>query len=151
MCLSRTNDHIQIKIKMLNRSQEPPAPTKDPNQDLKDMDDLCTFKIKIESQNSEYRWFKDKSSYPSEDQDAKPQSGTSSTPKAPNQDLKDMDVLCTFKIKIESQTLDHGYIKDQWSYLNQDQDDNPQSGTRSILQSPKSVLKGHGCLLNLQN
>ena len=33
--------------------------------------------------------------------------------KAPNEDLKDMDVLCTFKIKIESQNLDHGYMKDQ--------------------------------------
>ena len=32
---------------------------------------------------------------------------------APNKDLKDIDVLCTFKIKIESQNLDHGYIKDQ--------------------------------------
>ena len=36
-------------IKMPNPSQEPPAPTKALNQDLKDMDVLCTFKIKIES------------------------------------------------------------------------------------------------------
>ena len=34
--------------------------------------------------------------------------------KAPNQDLKDVDVLCTFKIKLESQHLDHGCLKDQW-------------------------------------
>ena len=62
-----------------------------------------------------------------------------------------MDVLCTFKIKIESQNLDHGCVKDQWPYSNQDQDAKPQSGTSSILQSPKQWLKGHGCSLHLQN
>merc|ERR1712114_169103 len=71
--------------------------------------------------------------------------------KAPNKDLKDMDVLCTFKIKIESRNLEHGYIKDKWPYPNQDQDAKPQSGTSSILQSPKSGLKGHGCSLHLRN
>ena len=54
-----------------------------------------------------------------------------------NEDLKDMDALCSIKIKIESQNLDHGCIKDQWPYPNQDQDAKPQSGTSSILQSPK--------------
>ena len=55
------------------------------------------------------------------------------SPKAQKEDLKDMDVLCTFKIKIESQNLDHGCIKDQWPYPNQDQDTKPQSETSSIL------------------
>ena len=36
------------------------------------------------------------------------------TSKAPNDDSNDMDVLCTFKIKIESQNLGHGCTKDQW-------------------------------------
>ena len=71
--------------------------------------------------------------------------------KAPNEDFKDMDVLCTLKIKIESHKFDHGYIKDQWPYPNQYQDAKPQSGTSSILQSPKWGLKGHGCSLHLQN
>ena len=71
--------------------------------------------------------------------------------KVPNQDLKDMDVLCSFKIKIESKNWDHGCFKDQWSYPNQDKDAKPQSGTSSILQSPKWGLKGHGCSLHLQN
>merc|ERR1711954_501612 len=62
-----------------------------------------------------------------------------------------MDVLCTFKIKIESQNLDHGYIKDQEPYPNQDQDAKTQSGTSSVLQSPKWGLKGNGCSLHLQN
>ena len=34
--------------------------------------------------------------------------------KAPNEVLKDMDVLCIFKINIESQYLDHWCIKDLW-------------------------------------
>ena len=71
--------------------------------------------------------------------------------KAPNEDLKDINVLCTSKIKKESKNLDHGYIKDQWPYQNQDQDAKPQSGTSSVLQSPKWGLKGHGCSLHLKN
>ena len=59
MVVSKTGDHIQIKIKMPNPSQEPPASSKAPNEDLKDMDILCTFKIKIESQNSKFVSTKD--------------------------------------------------------------------------------------------
>ena len=47
--LSKTSDHIQIKIKMSNPSQEPSASSKAPNEDLRDMDVLCTVKIKIKS------------------------------------------------------------------------------------------------------
>ena len=46
---NKTHDKIQIKNKISNPSQEPPASSKAPNEDLKDMDVLCTFKIKIES------------------------------------------------------------------------------------------------------
>ena len=51
---SKTRDHIQIKIKMLNPGQEPPASSKATNQDLKDKDVLCSFKIKIELKNSDH-------------------------------------------------------------------------------------------------
>merc|ERR1712082_309080 len=98
MSISKTNGHIQIKIKMPHPSQEPPTSSK-----------------------------------------------------APNQDLKDMDVLCTFKIKIESWNSNQGHIKDQGPYRNQDQDAKPQLGTSSVFQSPKSGLKKHGCSLHLQN
>ena len=57
--VSRTSDYIQIKIKMQNTSQEPPASSKAPNEDLKDMDVLCTFKIKVESQNLDHGYMKD--------------------------------------------------------------------------------------------
>ena len=98
MGITKTSDYIQINIKMPNPSQEPPASSK-----------------------------------------------------APNEDLKDMDVLCTFKIKIESQNFDHGYIKDQWPYQNQYQEAKLQSGTSSPHQSTKSGLKGYGFSLHLQN
>ena len=54
-----TDDQIQIKIKMPNPSQEPPASSNAPNQDLKDIFVLCTLKININSQNLIYGYIKD--------------------------------------------------------------------------------------------
>ena len=126
MGVSKTTETINIKIKMPNPSQEPPASSKAPNEDLKDMDVLCTFKIKIESHNSEYGSIKDEWPYPNEDQDAKPHSGTLASSKAPNLYLKDMEDPCTFKINIESKNSEYKGIKDPWPLLNQDPDANPQ-------------------------
>ena len=50
MVVPKSSDHIKIKMKMPNPSKEPPASSKAPNQDLKDMDVLCTYKMKINSQ-----------------------------------------------------------------------------------------------------
>ena len=58
MGVSEASDHIQINIRMPNPSQEPPASSKAPTQDSKDMDVLCTFKIKIESQDLEHWYIK---------------------------------------------------------------------------------------------
>merc|ERR1712081_52490 len=52
------------------------------------MNVLCTFKIRIESQNSDHRYIKN----PVTSQEPPVSS------KAPNEDLTDMDVFCTFKI-----------------------------------------------------
>ena len=60
MVVSKTSDHIQIMINIQHSSQEPPASSEAPNKDLKDIDVLCTFKIKIDSQNLEYGCTKDK-------------------------------------------------------------------------------------------
>ena len=98
MGVPKTRNHNKIKIQMPNPSQEPPASSK-----------------------------------------------------APNQDLKDMDVLCSFKFKLESQNLEYGCTKDQWPYPNQYQDSKPQSGTFRVLQSPPSGLQGHWCSLHLKN
>ena len=73
MGVPKTIYHIQINIRMHNPSQEPPASSKVPYKDLKDMDILCTFKIKIESQNLGQGCIKDHWKYPYQDKDAKPQ------------------------------------------------------------------------------
>ena len=93
MVLLKTSDHIQIKIKIPNPSQEPPASSKSPNEVLKDMDVLCTFKIKIESQNLDHGFINDQQPYQNPEQDSKPRQEPPASSKAPNEDLKDMDVL----------------------------------------------------------
>ena len=99
MGLSKTNEHIQIKIKIPNSSQEP-------IEDLEDIDVLCTFKIKVKSQNLDHGCIKEQWPYPNEDKDAKPKHEPPAFFRYPNQDLKDMDidmdVLCNFKIKMMS-------------------------------------------------
>ena len=52
MGILKTIDNIQIKIKMPNPNQEPTASSKASNKDLKGVDVLFTFKIKIEGKNS---------------------------------------------------------------------------------------------------
>ena len=47
MGVPKTSDLIKINIRMPNPSHEPLVSSKAPNQDLKDMDVLCTFKIKM--------------------------------------------------------------------------------------------------------
>ena len=73
MGVSKTSDHIQIKIKISYSSQEHQASPKAPNQNLKDIDVHCTFKIKRESHNSEFSYIKDMWPYPNQNQDVKPQ------------------------------------------------------------------------------
>ena len=51
----------------------------------------------------------------------------SQEPPAPNEDLNDLDVLCAFKMEIEIQNSNNDSIKNQWPYLNQDQDAKPQT------------------------
>ena len=58
--------------------------------DLKETSDYIQIKIKIPN----------------------PKKETPASSKSPNQDFKDMVVLCIFKIKVESQNLEQGTIKD---------------------------------------
>ena len=51
MYVSKSSDHIQINIKISNPNKELSVSSKAPKKDLKDMDILCTLKIKTESQN----------------------------------------------------------------------------------------------------
>ena len=97
--VSKTSDYIQIKIKMPNQNQEPSASSIAPNDDLKDMDVLCTFKIKIESQNLDNGYIKDQWPYLNKIKLPNSSQEPSASSKAPSLDLKDMYVLCNFKIK----------------------------------------------------
>ena len=99
---SNVPDPIPITMKMPNPSQEPQASFKSPNEDLKDIDVLCTFKIKIESQHSDCGCTKDQWQYQNQYQNAKAQ----------NQDSKDMYAIFTFKIKIESPNSKQDSTKD---------------------------------------
>ena len=84
MGVSKTSDYIIIKIKIPNPSQELPASSKAPNQVLKEMDVLSTFKIKTKSQKLEHRCIKDQCLYLNQVQNLKPQSETSSILQSPN-------------------------------------------------------------------
>ena len=59
LVVSKGSDYVLIKNKMQNLSQEPPASSKAPNENLKDRDVLYTFKIKIETQNWDHGCIKD--------------------------------------------------------------------------------------------
>merc|ERR1712114_60457 len=115
------------------------------------MDVLCTFKIKTESQKSDQGCLKDHGPYPNQYQDAKPQSGTSRVLQSSKSGLKGHG--CSLHLQNQDKEPKFGIWvnKDQLPYPNQYQDAKRQSGTSSILQSPKSELKGHGCSLHLQN
>ena len=92
-------------------SQEPPAFFKATNEDLKDIDVLCTFKIRQPQFGScvpkTIGPIKIKMKMPHPGQDPPASS------EAQNQEFKDLDVLGTFKIKRESKNLEHGSTKDQ--------------------------------------
>ena len=81
---------IQIMIKMPKPRQEHPASSKSPNEDLKDMDVLCTFIIKLENQNLEQGCIKDQ--YHNQIKIKMPNSSQEppESTKAPNHDRKDM-------------------------------------------------------------
>ena len=68
MDVSKTCEYVQIKIKMLNPGQDPTTSPKAQNQDFKGMD---------MGKNLEHVSTKDQCPYKNQDQDAKPQSGTS--------------------------------------------------------------------------
>ena len=76
MSMPKSSGPIQIKIKMQNPSLDPPVSSEAPNQDFDDIDNLDTFKIKIEAYNLEHGFVKDQWPYTYQDQDTKPQPGT---------------------------------------------------------------------------
>ena len=100
--VSKTSHHIQIKTKMPNPSQEPSAPTRAQNQDLKDIDFFAPSKSRKRaklwnmgvSKTNEHIQIKIKMLNTSQE--------PSAISETPNGDLVDIDVFCTFRIKMES-------------------------------------------------
>ena len=70
--------------------------------------------------------------------------------KAPNQDLKDKAILCTFKIKIESQYQEHGYIKDHWYIQIKIKMPNPRQEPPGSSKAPNQDLKDMDVLYTLK-
>ena len=106
MGVSKAKDLFQIKIMIPSPSLEHPVSSQAQNEDLKDINVLCTLKIKIESQYLGYGCTKDHWSYQNQEQMPNPSQEPSASSKTPNEGLKDMDVLCTYKLKRDSQNLD---------------------------------------------
>ena len=160
MGVLKTNDHIQTIIRMPYPSQEPPVSSKAPNKDI-DMDILCTFKVKIESQTLAYGCTKDQWPYSNHYQDAKPQSGTSSPHQRPKSELKlgfslhlqneDRETKIRIWHKQRSVNISISLSGCKTPVRNIQPPWNPQSGISIIFQSPKSGLRGHVCSLHLQN
>ena len=90
------------------------------------------------------------STYQNQDQDAKPQSGTSSVLQNPKSGHKGHG--CSFHLENEDREPKFGswLYQRPVTYPNPDQNAEPQSGTSSIFHSPKSWLKTHGFSLHLQ-
>ena len=151
MGVSKTNDHIWIKIKMPNPSQEPPASSKTPNDDLKNMDVLCTFKINLDSQNLDLGTIIGQGSCPNHNHDAKSQSETSSILQSPKLGLKDHEFSLhhknpdggpKFRFMVYQRPLTISKLSSRcWSPV---RNHHPHW-------NPKSGLKGHGFSLHLQN
>ena len=101
-----------------NPSQEPLEFLKATIQDLEDLDVLCNFTIDVDSHNLDCGVSKTSYHIQIKIKMPSPSLEPPASFEAPNEDLNDMDVLCTFKIKIESHNSDHGCVKDQWPYPN---------------------------------
>ena len=98
---------------MLNPSHEPPASFKAPNEDLKDMDVFSPLKSSDSAKMKNMGVLKTNDHIQIKIKMTNPNQGPPVCFKGPNLDLRDMDVLCTFKSMIGSQYLEHGGINDQ--------------------------------------
>ena len=108
MDVSKTSDHINIKVKMPTPSQKLPPFSKAPNQDLKDMVFFCTLKIKMGLPKTIHHiQIKIKKPHLIQEPPA------ASILYSPKSGLKGNGCSYTFKMKIEINNKEHGCVKDQ--------------------------------------
>ena len=110
MGISKNSDHIQLKIKMPTPVRNLQCPPK-PQSRLKGH--TCSWHL--QKQDREHRCVKDQYQYSNQYRYAKLQWETSSILQRLGQDSQDINVFCTFLVKMESQNSEHGYTKDQYS------------------------------------
>ena len=137
-------------IKIKNPSQEPTVSLKAPNINF-DMYVLCTFKIKIGSQNSDYGRNKDQWLYTNQDQDSKPKSGTSSDLQSPKSGLQGHGS------SLHLQNQDREPKFGSWLYkrpltisISRSRQQTPVRNLQCPL-VPNIRIKGYGSSLHLQN
>ena len=134
-----------------NQNHELSLSSKDPNQDLNDIEVLFPLKLNSKSQNSDVGSLKVQESYPNHDEKFKPQSGTSSFFKAQSRTYRTVIIFASSKWIIKSQNSDQrGLSKLKKLYPFNDQNAKPKSGTSSVLQFRKSGLKRYGGSLHIQ-
>ena len=98
---------------MANPSQEPPVSSKAPNQDLKDMDVLCTFKFKIEPKFGTWVNQRPVTMFKSVSRCKTPVRILQHPQKPKIRTLGAQIVFAPSKIKIKSQNSECGSTKDQ--------------------------------------
>ena len=114
---SKTRHRIHIKITMPNSSQEPPASSEAPNQDLKDMDVLCTFKINREQKTG--NWVYQRSVTISKSR-SECQTPVRNIQPSPNLQIRTLKSWMFFgpSESSQSQNLELGCTEDQFLYQN---------------------------------
>ena len=151
----KTRDPVQVNIGMKTPSQKPPASSKAPNQDLKDMDILCTFKIKIKTQNLDHGVSNTSDHIQINIRMQNPSQKPPASSKAPNQALNVMDVICTFKIKIESQNLAYGVPKTsdhiQINIRMQNPSQEPPASSKTPNQDIKDMYVFCACIIKTES
>ena len=102
---------------------------------------FCNSKIKIESKNLDYLCIKDEWPYSNQDQEEKLKSRISNILQNLKLGIKEHRVLRPFKIKIESQHLKCGWIKEQWPCEIKSKMPNPSQEPQASSKNPNQDLK----------
>ena len=113
MGVTKSRNNIQIKIMMTNPTQEHPESFKAQNQDFKDMMFFAPSRARQRTTNRNIGVPKTSDPIQIKIKRPNPSQEPRESSKAQNEDLKDMYVLCTLKIKTECQNSEPGRTKDQ--------------------------------------
>ena len=100
-----------------NQNHELSLSSKDPNQDLIDIEVLFPLKLNSKSQNSDVGSLKVQESYPNHDEKLKPQSGTSSFFKAQSRTYRTVIIFASSKWIIKGKNSDQRGLSKFKNYI----------------------------------